>query len=107
RRTVAAIVWAETPAAARAEDIRHVENRSVVAPDREVVGVAVRERARVVDHLRAHHAADDPHPLTCGDGEPWREAGRRREISGVHRRDQQAAAAHEFLQMFDAAEAET
>ena len=46
RRPIAAIVRPEPAAAAAGEEVRDVEDRSVVAPDREVVGVAVGDRAR-------------------------------------------------------------
>ena len=59
-------------------DVREIEDRTVVAPDREVVGVAVRDRARRVHHLRSHDAADDAQALARGDRQPGREAGRRR-----------------------------
>ena len=94
-RPVAAIVGSEAASAAAAEHVREVEDRPVVAPEREVVGVAVGDRAGRVDRLRAHHAADDAQALARGDRQARREAGRDREIGGVHHGEEHAALAHE------------
>ena len=104
---VAAIVRSEAASAAAAEDARDVENGPVVAPEREVVGVAVRDRTGGIDRLRSHDAADDAQALTLGDGKPRREPGGDGEIGGVHHREQEAAVADETLQVRDAGPSKT
>ena len=84
RRSIASIVRTKTPAAAAGRHAAHVEDRAVEAPQREVVAVAVRNRARRIDELRSDDAADNPHSLALRDGKPRREAARDREIRRVH-----------------------
>src|SRR5207247_10027779 len=99
-RTVGFAAAGAAPAAP-AEDIRHVDDRTVVAPDREIVGVAVGDRARRVHHLRTHDAADDAQPLPRRNRHTGRETGRYREIASVHHGNEKAALAHELLQLRD------
>ena len=67
RRPIAAIVGAQTSAAPARRAVAHVEDRTVEAPQREIIAVAERDGARGVDHFRSHNTADDPHPLALSD----------------------------------------
>src|SRR5437773_1277386 len=66
-RPVASIVGPEASGAAADCAVADVENRSIEAPERKIVGVAVRDRARRVDHFRSDDAADDTEALALGD----------------------------------------
>src|SRR5204862_1137275 len=101
-RPIPPVVGTEAPAPAASENTRDVEDRTVVAPERQIVRVTVGDGARGVDRPGPDDAADDAQPLTLSDSEARREPARRGEIGGVHHREEQSALAHEVLKVRDA-----
>src|SRR5262249_33455640 len=85
--------------------VRQIEDWTVEAPDRQVVAVAVSNRARAVHQFPSHEAADGLQTSRRADGDAGRQACGYRQACGVHRRDQQSSLTRELLQLCDSRKA--
>src|ERR1035441_3344527 len=81
--------------------ICQTKDRRVGREDRQIVAVAVDDGAGCVHHLGTQRGAGHFQARTAADGEAWGEAEGHGEIGGVVGGDEQAALAHELLQMFE------